>query len=347
MQLENMWVIRMINFVIKDENGNIIYERYDEKGVLTEEEIAQIYEALENLDTNSVDISLDCKNLEASCGGRYSCSSLFHRSGKDEILKETKEVIDEYNRQVAALPERHPSEHDSSLQRGADSVGPDGEERDADMEYDGPVKTSDDLRSLNMLMKRLLKEDRLGNPYEFKPYSWQKHLDRHGWTTIQKHNGDFGHYSLLGDCRSDVWGRDGCDCREDVMGCDGRVKRTLGVVPGTFCGPDYIEDDKHKEIMQKIRDKRGSCEGASDDVELAEEWELTETQKHQISVLKDFIGYLRTRDSWATLLDELGFYNDPNDSKGKTELINKFRKYMLNKEKQEYKKRRDEKRTGE
>lgn len=320
-----------IKLVIKDQNDNIIYEKTDGKD-LTEEEVEYICDALNNLDTNSVDFSLNYNNVIKD-NSLCSYHGLVHRSGKDSILNEAKEIIEEYNNQLAALPDRHPSEHDPSLQRGADSVGPDGEERAADMKYGGPVKTSDDLKNLNGLVERLIKERKIGNPYEFKPYSWQKHLDRHGWTTIPKHNVDFGHYTLLGDCRGDVWGRDGC---EDVVGCDGRVKRVVDLCPpGAFAFSDKFSRSCDDSC------ERDGCEGASDDVEPVQEWVLSETPKRAV---KDFIGYLRTRDSWATLLDEIGFYHDPDDDIGKQKLIDQFCEYMRRKENQEFKEWRERKR---
>ena len=322
----------MINFVIKDNNDNIIYERYDEKGVLTEDEIAQIYEALENLDTNSVSISVDCRNMEATHGGHYSYSSLFHRSNKDEIFKETEKVIDEYNKHVAALSDHHLSDV-ASLARDGDADADDAKDtEDADGVDDccdcgdGEDWLSDDMRDrLLHLLKRKFKYNA-----DFAPYSWQKHIDRDGWCKIPKHNVDFGHYTLLGDCRGDVWGRDGCDGRGIRGDCG------LGVIPGSFCGPDYIEDEKHR-----IRDKCDCCEGASEDVGPVGVWELGATSNRAV---KDFIGYLRTRDSWATLLDEVGFYHDPDDDIGKQKLIDQFCEYMRKKENQECKDKREEKR---
>lgn len=309
----------MINFVIKDNNDNIIYERYDEKGVLTEDEIAQIYEALENLNTNSVNISLECRNMEAAHGGHYSYSSLFHCSDKDEILKDTKRAIDEYNSHVAALSGQHLSDV-ASLARDGDAVADDTIDTDGADDCcdcgDGEDWLSDDVR--DRLLK-WLKRKSYSNAY-FAPYSWQKQIDRDGWCKIPQHNADFGHYSLLGD----VWNRDGCD---------GRVKRTLGVLPGSFCGPDYIEDD-----MQRIRDECDCCEGASDDAGPVGVWELGVTSNRAV---KDFIGYLRTRDSWATLLDEIGFYHDPDDDIGKQKLIDQFCEYMREKENQEFKEWRE------
>lgn len=307
----------MINFVIKDNNDNIIYERYDEKGVLTEDEIAQIYEALENLDTNSVNISLDCKNMEAAHGGHYSYSSLFHRSSKDEIFKETEKVIDEYNRHVAALSGHHPSDvaslaHNSDIEDAEDTDGAD----DCCDCGDNEDWLSDDVRDrLLHLLKRKFKSNA-----DFAPYSWQKHIDRDGWTKIPQHNADFTHYTLLGDCRGDVWGRDGRGIRSDCG---------LGVIPGSFCGPDYIEDEKHKEIMQRIRDERDCCENPSEDVEPVQKWSLSDTTERAI---RDFIGYLRTQESWAELITKLNLGNDPDDPIGKQQLIDEYCEYMRERE---------------
>lgn len=341
----------MIDFKITDENDNVIFRTVNKYSDMAHElSYGEIRQCLN-------DSSSDMFNLYYDCDEENFHYSVLKHTDRESILTELPDLIKEYNSHVAALPEYNPAEHDASVER--EGVSEDSE--------DVSVDTKNNANSLGRLEPCYRPADGLSpetiarmwglykrypyRDYWKRPYSWWKTADCKGWCDVvkPKTNVDslFGHF----------------ECRLDGAGCEGRGGRggrddVLSVIPGSFSGRGDCDtvmgcDGHVKRVVNcfdkpsKSRDdscERGSCEGASDDVEPAQEWELTETQKHEISVIEDFIGYLRTQKSWATLLNELNFYHDPDDPKGKAKLIHKFREHMLNKEKQENKNNREEKR---
>ena len=324
----------MIDFKITDENDNVIFRTVDKYSDMADElSYADIRQCLN-------DSSSDMFNLYYNCDEENFHYSVLKHTDRESILTELPDLIKEYNSHVAALPVSHPAEHEASEERESVSENISTNNVDFD-DFLGRLepwyRPADGLSDETVERLWDLYRRYPGRDYWMRPYSWMKKVDCDGWCDVVKpkrnDNGDslFGHF----ECRlngAGCEGRGGRGGREDVVGCDGRVKRVVDLCPpGTFVFSDKFSSPCDDSC------ERDNREGASDTVESAEECELTTTQKHEISVLEDFIGYLRTQDSWATLLDELDFYNDPDDPKGKTELIHKFRKYILNKEKQENK----------
>ena len=86
-------------------------------------------------------------------------------------------------------------------------------------------------------------------------------------------------------------------------------KDILATLPGS-----YVGCGKHDECKRQSEREGDLEQDAEKDVRTAEDPEHTQ-------LLKDFISYLNTYTSWASLLDDLGFYNESKDSQ---ELIEKF-----------------------
>ena len=97
----------MIYFKIRDGMKNTIYEQCDERE-LTEEEVNQIRKVLDNIDTNMVECVIETDSPNDNSHISYISPA---RCGKSEMLRQCKELCEEYNKQVAALPVRHPLEH--------------------------------------------------------------------------------------------------------------------------------------------------------------------------------------------------------------------------------------------
>ena len=83
----------------------------------------------------------------------------------------------------------------------------------------------------------------------------------------------------------------------------------LATLPGT-----YVGCGKHDECKRQSERKSDLEQDIEKDVQTAKDPEHTQ-------LLKDFISYLNTYTSWASLLDDLGFYDESKDSQ---ELIEKF-----------------------
>lgn len=301
----------MIELKITDQNDNIIFRRMDR--------YSDTAEQIDNDDMIVIeqylnDSSSDMFNLHYTCDDEdfhYNYSVLKH-TDKESILKELPALIKDYNSHVAALPECHPAEHVASGEREGVS--------DEDMLVCGPSELS--AESLERIMSRYFKKPNVNR-------FWWRRGGCRDWCSIvsPERNVDslFGHF----ECRG---GRDGCGGRGGRGGCDD----VLGVIPGSFSGLG----DSSSNICDDSCERVG-CAGTSDNVEPVQEWTLTETQTRAI---KDFIGFLRTQESWATLIDELKFYHNPDDPIGKTELIQKFCEHMHNKKKQTHKDKREKKR---
>ena len=86
-------------------------------------------------------------------------------------------------------------------------------------------------------------------------------------------------------------------------------KDILATLPGS-----YVGCGKHDECKRQSECEGDSEQDAEKDVRTSEDPEHTQ-------LLKDFISYLNTYASWASLLDDLGFYDESKDSQ---ELIEKF-----------------------
>ena len=86
-------------------------------------------------------------------------------------------------------------------------------------------------------------------------------------------------------------------------------KDILATLPGS-----YVGCEKHDECKRQSEREGDSEQDAEKDVRTSEDPKHTQ-------LLKDFISYLNTYTSWASLLDDLGFYDESKDSQ---ELIEKF-----------------------
>lgn len=86
-------------------------------------------------------------------------------------------------------------------------------------------------------------------------------------------------------------------------------KDILATLPGS-----YVGCGKHDECKRQSERESDSEQDTEKDVRTSEDSEHTQ-------LLKDFISYLNTYTSWASLLDDLGFYDESKDSQ---ELIEKF-----------------------
>ena len=86
-------------------------------------------------------------------------------------------------------------------------------------------------------------------------------------------------------------------------------KDILATLPGT-----YVGCGKHDECKRQSERKSDLEQDTEKHVRTSEDPEHTQ-------LLKDFISYLNTYTSWASLLDDLGFYDKSKDGQ---ELIEKF-----------------------
>ena len=329
----------MINFTIKDEVGNIVYNRIDDENQLTDEEIKQIYDALSNLETNMVEFSLSKQQTNDNSYISYQSS---RRCGKSEMLKQCKELCEEYNRQVAALPVCHPLEHGATGVRESvgsvdseepvDSVGSvDSEEPVDSVDSEEPVDSVDSVDSeepvdsespdesdravkpddrgfvsaptlrdmlssedeVQQVIKAISKVLKRNEFYYERPYTWSKE--------IAKDCED-----MVGDLRYNTSTFKGyCgDYNQQKL-----IDETLSTIPGTYvgCGKHERCEKPNKRAEQEEQCNKEEC---------------TETCK-----IEDFIDFLNTYDSWATLLQELQFHSENKTPEKKTELISKYKKW--------------------
>lgn len=285
----------MINFTIKDDVGNVIYNRVDDENQLTDEEIEQIYKALSDLDSNMVEFSL---SKEYNNDNSYMSYSSSRRCGKSEMLRQCKALCDEYNKQVAALPVCHPLEHGATGVR--ESVGPVDSEEPVDSvdsenldKSDRAVKpddrgfvsaptlrdmlsSEDDVQQVIKAIAKVLKRNEF---YYEKPYTWSEDL-RHNTSTFKGYCGDYN-----------------------------QQKQILDNIPGTYvgCGKHERCEKPNKRAKQEEQVNKEEC---------------TETCS-----IENFIDFLNTYDSWATLIQELQFHSEKQTPEKKTELINKYKKW--------------------
>lgn len=96
--------------------------------------------------------------------------------------------------------------------------------------------------------------------------------------------------------------------------------------------PDHkFEEELRKDILKSLKGTYASCgkhdeckrqsEREGDSEQGAEKYVRTAKDPEHTQLLKDFISYLNTYTSWASLLDDLGFYDESKDGQ---ELIEKF-----------------------
>lgn len=283
----------MIYFKIRDGMRNTIYQKCDEKE-LTEEEVNQIREALDNIDTNMVECIIETDSQYDNSHISYTSSM---RCGKSEMLRQCKELCDEYNKQVAALPVCHPAEHAVTGVRepvepeepveSEEPVEPeepvDSEKPDRSVKPDDRgfvsaptlkemLSSDDEIKALHKAISKVLKRNKF---YE-KPYAWNKDL-RHNTSTFC---GDYN-----------------------------QQKQIFGNIPGTYvgCGKHERCEKPNKRAEQEEQCNKKEC---------------TETCS-----IEDFIDFLNTYDSWATLIQELQFHSKKQTQQGKTELVNKYKKW--------------------
>ena len=272
----------MINFTIKDDIGNVIYNRVDDENQLTDEEIEQIYKALSDLDSNMVEFSLSKDYTNDNSHISYLSS---RRCGKSEMLRQCKALCDEYNRQVAALPVRHPLEHGATGVResvgSVDSVGSEKPEKPADRGFVSVptlkemLSSDDEIKALNKAIGNYLKRTGF---YE-KPYDFRDSI-KHQTSTFKGYCDDYNQQKLL--------------------------DKTFNTIPGTYvgCGKHERCEKPSKRVKE---DKEGNKE------------KCTET-----CTLEDFIDYLNTYNSWATLIQELQLQD-------KKQIISKYKRWKVQK----------------
>ena len=289
----------MINFTIKDDVGNVIYNRIDDENQLTDEEIEQIYKALSDLDSNMVEFSLSKEHTNDNSHISYLNS---RRCGKSEMLRQCKALCDEYNKQVAALPVRHPAEDKATGMR--ESVGSvDSEDPDNSENPDRAVKpadrgfvsaptlrdmlsSEDDVQQVIKAISKVLKR----NEFYEKPYTWSKEIAR--------------------DCEDMVEGlRHNTATFKGYCGDYNQQKQIFGNIPGSYvgCGKHERCEKPNKRAKQEKQCNKEEC---------------TETCK-----IEDFIDFLNTYDSWATLIQELQFHSEKQTPEKKTKLISKYKKW--------------------
>lgn len=292
----------MINFTIKDEVGNIVYNRIDNENQLTDEEIEQIYDALSNLETNMVEFSLSKQKTNDNSYTSYQSS---RRCGKSEMLKQCKELCEEYNRQVAALPVRHPTEDKATGMRepvesdkpveSDEPVEPEEPDRSVKPDDRGFVSaltlkemlsSDDEIKALHKAISKVLKR----NEFYEKPYAWSKEIAR--------------------DCEDMVKDlRHNTSTFKGYCGDYNQQKQILDNIPGTYvgCGKHERCEKPNKRAEQEKQCNKEEC---------------TKTCK-----IENFIDFLNTYDSWATLIQELQFHSENKNPEKKTELINKYKKW--------------------
>ena len=128
----------MIKLRIKNKNGDVLYERDDEYYVrLNSEDFAYISDALDDIGSDVVYVYIDC-DVDDNPFMVYSYHSVM-RGGKTVIENKIRKVLKEYERQLSALPARHPAEHTASRMREVGSHDEDDghDEDDSHGDYDG------------------------------------------------------------------------------------------------------------------------------------------------------------------------------------------------------------------
>ena len=263
----------------------MLYEKIDEDVELNDKDYENILNSLKNLDTDMVDFCLDVDYQNDNSHYTYTNN---RRCGKTEMLRQCRELLKEYNKQVAALPVRHPLEHGATgVRESVDSVDsvdsvnsvgsekPEKPEKPADRGFvSAPtlkemLSSDDEIKALNKAIGNYLKRTGF---YE-KPYDF-----RHQTSTFKGYCDDYDQQKLIDE--------------------------TLSTIPGTYVGCSKHERCE-KPSKRAEEDKEGNKE------------KCTETCK-----IEDFIDFLNTYDSWATLIQELQLQD-------KTQIISKYKKWKV------------------
>lgn len=293
----------MIHFIIKDNNDNIIYEKKDDSNDLIDLELSKIVDILEKSD-NNVNLSLNFENTDDN--------SLYHHTinydscgyDKDGIIDSLMSILEFYN---DGLDCRVPVSQLGRLSAHDDSLA--RSSRCSSGFDDSLARSShysDEHADVSDMLKEVLSRHR---GYDFEEYDKHNPFYRpRPWETLQR------------------------NCCDDVDEPD-----EYRNMYGHYTVTDQEWRDKIDEIIKNAHGRNRSKQ-TSENVEPVQEWSLSDTTQRAI---QDFIGYLRTQDTWATLLDELKFYHDPDDNTGKQQLIDKFCEHMRQKENQELKENRE------
>ena len=273
----------MIKLRIKNKNGDVLYERDDEYYVrLNREDYAYISDALSDVGSDVVYVDIDIDcDIDDNPFMVYSYHSVM-RGGKTVIENKIKKILKEYEKQLAALPAYHPAAHAASRMREND--GYDGyDSRDG---YDGhdisKAHTASRMREV-------------GDHDENDGYDGYDDNDSHDKNDGYDENDmNLPDYDIsLPDHKFEE------ELRKDI----------LATLPGT-----YVGCGKHDECKRQSEREGDLEQDIEKDVQTSEDPEHTQ-------LLKDFISYLNTYASWASLLDDLGFYDKSKDGQ---ELIEKF-----------------------
>ena len=293
----------MIKLRIKNKNGDVLYERDDEYYVrLNREDYAYISDALSDVGSDIVYVDIDC-NIDDNPFMVYSYHSVM-RGGKTVIENKIKKVLKEYEKQLSALPAYHPAAHAASRMR---EVG-DLDENDGYDGYDSRDGYDGHDISKAHTASRMRENDghdgddghdghdipKAHTASRMREDDGRNEDDSHDENDSHGNHDDYDSHDIsLPDHKFEE------ELRKDI----------LATLPGT-----YVGCGKHDECK-----RQSECEG---DLEQDAEKDVrtSEDPKHT-QLLKDFISYLNTYTSWASLLDDLGFYNKSKDSQ---ELIEKF-----------------------
>ena len=278
----------MICLTIKDNNGNTLYEKIDENVELDDKDYENILNSLKDLDTDMVEFSL---NMDYQNDNSHYLYGNTQRCGKTEMLKQCRELLKKYNEQVAALPVRHPLEHGATGAResvgSVDSVGSEKPEK--------PEKPADRGFVSAPTLKEMLSSDdeikalnkAIGN-YLKRTGFYEKPYDFRDF--IKHQTSTFKGY---------------CDDYNQQKLLD----NTFNTIPGTYVG--CSKHERCEKPSKRVKeDKEGNKEKCT-----------------EICKIEDFIDFLNTYDSWATLIQELQLHSKKQTQQGKTELINKYKKW--------------------
>ena len=283
----------MIKLRIKNKNGDILYERDDEHYVrLNSEDFAYISDALSDVGSDVVYVDIDC-DIDDNPFMVYSYHSVMC-GGKNVIENKIKSVLKEYDKQLSALPAYHPAEHAASRMREND--GDDGDDGD-DGHDDHPAEHAASR------MRGVGAHDEDDGHDEVGSRDEDDSLDSH-----DDHD-DPDDYDDRIFALSDINLPDHDINLPDHKFEEELRKDILATLPGT-----YVGCGKHDECKRQSECESDSEQDIEKDVRTGEALEHTQ-------LLRDFISYLNTYTSWASLLDDLGFYDESKDGQ---ELIEKF-----------------------
>ena len=311
----------MIKLRIKNKNGDVLYERDDEHYVrLNGEDFAYISDVLDDVGSDVVYVDIDC-DIDDNPFMVYSYHSVM-RGGKTVIENKIKSVLKEYEKQLSALPARHPAAHAASCMREND--GDDGD--DGHDGYDIPkahaasrmreVGDLDENDGYDGYDSRVGYDGHDGHDIS-KVHTTSRMREDDGHDENDDHDEDNGRNEDDGHDENDSHGNhDDYDGHMNLPDYDISLpdhkfeeEDILATLPGT-----YVGCGKHDECKRQSERKSDLEQDTEKHVRTSEDPEHTQ-------LLKDFISYLNTYASWASLLDDLGFYDKSKDGQ---ELIEKF-----------------------